>query len=803
MPRHAAAIASSVYAIATLLLAWPALLGRFLVTAHSDQYIAGFAFREFAAASLKAGEGIPLWNPFLHAGMPYVAAMHGDIFYPTFLLRLLMPTDVAMTWGFVIHVFLAGLFTFCFLRSMGIGFFGALLGGLVYLMSGPVAGLVSPGHDGKLFVQTMLPLSLWMLGLGIRRGVPWSWGVLAVAIGLGVLSPHPQLLQYMLLACGAFALWLAFGQLDGVGVERPLAFRRLGYALGSVLLGGLMGAVQYLPVRQYVDWSPRAGGKGWEHAVSYSMPPEELVSTYLPHFSGLLDSYWGRNGIHFHSEYFGAAALVLAAAGLLWADRRGGRSFVWFWAGVFVVSLLWTLGGYTPFYRLVYAIVPGTQFFRAPSTMMFVPMFSVAVFAALGAERLLGSRVSGRFVMGTLAAAGFVALLASSGGLSNLAMTLAPQGREELVRANEGALMLGGWRSFLFVALAGAVWFLVTRRRVGLTVSGILLAVVVAADFWSVLRHYWEFVPGAESVYSTDPAIDFIRQDDAHGRVYARQLTYKAAWRDPFLEGDALMIHRVRHVAGYHGNELGRYQQLSGLDQAHLPAIALPGLRSMLNVRYIYSDASPADRLERFGLDATIADVAPGARHVLGPVPNAAGSQVHLYRFDDEMSPAWVASRIVKAPDEAVLGTIYNRLFTSDVLRQVALFADDAPIDGADEVTSLPPPSPIRTQVTRSSHGRINVRLDSPAPAGSALVVSENYYPGWQATVGGRDVPTARVNYTLIGVQLPEGATEVDLAFASAPYRHGRTVTIIALVAAVILVVAGGLTSRRRPVAVA
>ena len=43
--------------------------------------------------------------------------MHGDIFYPTFLLRMVLPTDVAMTWGFIVHLFLAGLFTFGFLRA--------------------------------------------------------------------------------------------------------------------------------------------------------------------------------------------------------------------------------------------------------------------------------------------------------------------------------------------------------------------------------------------------------------------------------------------------------------------------------------------------------------------------------------------------------------------------------------------------------------------------------------------------------------------------------------------------------------
>src|SRR5690606_30762443 len=99
------------------------------------------------------------------------------------------------------------------------------------------------------------------------------------------------------------------------------------------------------------DWSPRAGGAGWEHAISYSFPPEELINTYLPQFSGILEHYWGRNGIHLHSEYLGAAALFLVLAAF---GRKGGirRSFLWFWTGVFVISLFWALGGFTPFDHL-------------------------------------------------------------------------------------------------------------------------------------------------------------------------------------------------------------------------------------------------------------------------------------------------------------------------------------------------------------------------------------------------------------------------------------------------------------------
>jgi len=100
-PRHAGLWAALTYAVCTLLLAWPALGGGFLVNAHSDQYIGGFPVRDFAGQALKAGQGIPQWNPYLFGGMPYIGAMHGDIFYPTALLRVLLQTDVGMTWGFI------------------------------------------------------------------------------------------------------------------------------------------------------------------------------------------------------------------------------------------------------------------------------------------------------------------------------------------------------------------------------------------------------------------------------------------------------------------------------------------------------------------------------------------------------------------------------------------------------------------------------------------------------------------------------------------------------------------------------
>jgi hypothetical protein len=136
-----------VYAVATLMLAYPALAGQFLINPHSDQYIAGYQFRDFAAQSLRSGHGFPCGTR--SSGRNAVRRRHARRhFLPTFLLRMIMPTDLAMTWEFPLHLFLCGLFTFLFLRAWRFGFTGTRQR-LAYMLSGSIAGYASPGHDGS------------------------------------------------------------------------------------------------------------------------------------------------------------------------------------------------------------------------------------------------------------------------------------------------------------------------------------------------------------------------------------------------------------------------------------------------------------------------------------------------------------------------------------------------------------------------------------------------------------------------------------------------------------------------------
>jgi uncharacterized membrane protein YfhO len=87
--------------------------------------------------------------------------------------------------------------------------------------------------------------------------------------------------------------------------------------------------------------------------------------------------------------------------------------------------------------------------------------------------------------------------------------------------------------------------------------------------------------------------------------------------------------------------------------------------------------------------------------------------------------------------------------------------------------------------------------LTAAAPAGSYLLVSENWYPDWTARVDGQPVPTLRGQHALLTVPLPAGAREVELRFDSRAYERGRLVTFLSAILAMGLLVGPGLRRRR------
>jgi hypothetical protein len=194
------------------------------------------------------------------------------------------------------------------------------------------------------------------------------------------------------------------------------------------------------------------------------------------------------------------------------------------------------------------------------------------------------------------------------------------------------------------------------------------------------------------------------------------------------------------------------------------------------------------------GLDSNLHLGAPFLR-LAGPVRNAAGSMVYAYQIPRDNPAAWVATAMVKAPEVQALATVVNSRFDP---ARVAIVDSSATQIQASSIETLPAPATTRATVTSMTPGRYDIALDQPAVAGQALVVSENYFPGWSATADGKSAALARTNYNLIGVALPAGARSIQLRFDDAAYEKGKVVTLIAVACSLVLWGIGLAVARRR-----
>ena len=88
------------------------------------------------------------------------------------------------------------------------------------------------------------------------------------------------------------------------------------------------------------------------------------------------------------------------------------------------------------------------------------------------------------------------------------------------------------------------------------------------------------------------------------------------------------------------------------------------------------------------------------------------------------------------------------------------------------------------------------MRFETRTTAPALLVISNNHYPGWTATVSGEPAPIYRANYVSMAVLVPAGRNEVELRFVTPGFRLGMLGSGISLsVLLAIWIVA----RRRRP----
>jgi hypothetical protein len=771
-PRRPHFAALGVVSLFVAVLALPMLGGRWLAAPEGDQYTSGYAFDAWEANEWRATGRIPLWNPMIMSGLPYIAVVtHGDVLYPTALLRRFLPVDVVMNFAFVLHYILAGFLTYLFLRRLGTSWAGAVTGGVAYQLSGIMISLVHPGHEGKLFVSTMLPLAFLALLAALRDRRSWGYPLLAVAIALCLLSPHVQATYYLLIAAGLFALYLTFGEQSVDPL--PIRLTRLGVALGAIIVGFGVAMPQILPFLEYIPHSPRAGGYsvGYQAGSSFGVPWDHVPEFLIAGFTGEThvsapSTYWGSNGLKLHSEYLGLSVIALALLGL--GDRR--RRLVWWVAGIGLLFLLIALGGATPFYRLWWSVMPYVRKTRAPGMVFFVVALCTATFAALGVNRL--ERGEGmRHVRAFLIASAVVALLALIGAFGQLAVALAPPGHERVASALGPTIRLSGFIGAGALAVVAVVALARLRGRISPIAFAVALPLLVGADLWRDGRRYW--------VFSEPPNQSIYRVDEIVARLQREPKPYRVLNFDVYPQ-NLLMAHEIPQVLGYQGQELRYYDELLGGRNEWRYLLSSTRLWHLLAVRFVIMP-------DTTGL--------PGYHRILGPVQTAAGPMGYLWEADSPPPYARVAPAATKVDEQLIPPTLADpRLPGFD---RIVLLPQNAPINPRP-LTALPAPSRSRARVTAWKTGAMSIELD-PAPTDSSYVlVSENWYLDWRVGVDGRPGQVLRGDHALLSVPVGPGARRLDFSYHSRTFARGTVIAIVSIIVMLAGFFVPPLVARRR-----
>lgn len=778
-PKHPGLVATACFSLWIAILSLPMLSGAFLASPYNDQYSSGYAYRAWGAEWWRKLGHVPLWNPDLFGGMPFIAGMHGDQLYPTALLRLVLPTHVAMNLGFVIHYVLAGVFTYWFLRRWRVSWTGAVVGGLAYQLSGVIGSYVSPGHDGKLFVTAMLPLLLVGLTLGVRDRRLEGYAIGALAVGLIMLSPHPQMAEFALLAAGLFTLYLVFG--DGAVTAPRDRVIALGLALAAVIVGVGIAAAQYMPFYAYIAYSPRAASvlNDFAWSAAYGIPWSHVPEFVIPRFTGetFSGTYWGPNGLKLHSEYLGLVAVALAVVGAM--DRGRRRMVLWLLA-IAAVFLLIGLSDSTPFFRLWWEFVPFAKSTRAPGMALFIVSFVTATLAAFGTDRIARGEAP-RFATVAMIVGGAVALLGVAGLFGAMTETFGERVEVTLGYPSQAAGVAAGaavrWSSFaagIALALAGLVIMLRGRNRLSTRAAPFALVAIVGTELWLNARPFWMYSRAPETLFGSDAVKARLHSIRPPFRVWdvddAKQQIHSV------YPGAALMADDISQLYGHQANEPHTFDVLTGRQGqgSYFERAGNPRILDLFAVNYLIVRAAAAP------------ESIPGFKRTVSNVPTSSGVTATLFEREPQVPYARFIPAAATQPSlDQTVTAVLSPSFPVD--RLVLLDSVGGALTPAN-----PLPEAVKDPITIDEWvpGRMHVRLATAAPSAGYVLVSENWDTGWRATVDGRPVPVRRGDGTLITVPVSAGAQSIQLSYESAGYDRGRVIAIVSLLIVAIAMLA-------------
>jgi hypothetical protein len=596
-----------------------------------------------------------------------------------------------------------------------------------------------------------LPWTLWASDLVVTRRQPKHVFLLAGFVALILLSGHPETSFKCLVLSGLYGMARLVATKQGL---RGFGILTLGYACGL-----LLAAIQLLPFLEYMreSWVVRVRGDTAINRLFASF--DTIITMVVPNFWGnpsaieylvTTNRYGYKASYADQFVYPGIAGWLLAAVGLVWA-RRDTR--IQFFAVIGLICALVMYG--TPGLLQIVSALPLLKVTRL-ALFGIVTLFAAIVLASFGMEALSRPPATVNTGGGAATGTGRLWVPAAIAAAVMLGALIAFVLWNRALLETTGHLASVVRYSCLALGMAvAALALIVLRVRGGLPsvlfVPGMLA--LLAIDLLFMGRGYHPLIE-PEKAFPVLPEIQAVKHDSDLFRV--------GGWEWALFPNVGL-AYGLQDFRGYDGMGLARYDNLlharfdAYSEQHHgnvfhaLSRFDKSTILDLLNVKYVFGDPRavlPADHYSRLDV---------------GRAP--------LYRNTRVFPRAFLVDHYRVEAEDAAIAMLHDG--SVDLRRHVLLEADPPDNERPEPASIAEGPGTATVAQYRSSHVEIRTHADGLR----MLVLTDLYYPGWQAFVDGRPAPMYRANYAFRGVPVPGGDHVVQFEFRPLSFLVGATIS--------------------------
>ncbi|MDQ2808548.1 MAG: YfhO family protein [Chloroflexota bacterium] len=747
----------------------------------SDDVLMFEPWFQAGAARLHAG-ALPLWQPDSMLGAPLIGNMQSAVFDPLNWPYFLWPDPALLVVRAWFKLFLLALGMYVLARdTLRVRPLAAAVAVVTFTFGAFVTvWLLYP----LTAVVVWLPWLWWTTARLLARPRPRALVGVAALVTLTLLAGQPEMAYQIALGTGLFALLVAWQ-------AAPRQWGRIAGRLGlwglAYGLGTAGAAIQLGPFLEYLSQSSALISRSGAAAVDPGLPFRYFWTAFVPDLFGnpAQHNWWATVSNYNETNlYCGLLPWLLAPFALCRRDRHT-RAL----AGLLIAASLVALGtvyGW-PLIRAAVQTIPLMPL-AAGGRLVLLVQFALALLAALGAEALLDrlADAPGR----RLPALG--AILLGLGGLAPAFPALTAQG-VFLLPADSAATAT--WTAALTRtaavllptgALLAALLVLGPRRPRWGRAALLGALVLLAADLGQIHGSYNPTIDRA-AYYPATPLTAFLRAQPGLFRYAALGWT---------LMPNTNLRYGLANFAGYDALLPRPYHQAVVRIDPQVPAVGYTPyhilqspLLNLFNVRYLiapssYDPNTPADPLVR------PTDLPAGAAAGRWFQPIWAGDGVTVYENRRVLPRAWLTHQATVEADSA------HRLalLTSPAFDGATTALLDAPLPPDQPLPSVSPPATADAVAVRRYDPEA-VDIAGSSPAAGLLILADQAFPGWTATVDGRPAAIHTADHALRGVYVPAGSHLVQFRYQPASLRWGAAISGVAGLVALGLI---ALPRRRR-----